>query len=101
MGWAAHYIAKLLDGNTVKFRPRGNSMEGRIRSGQLCTVVPLKEYSALKKGDIVLCKVGRSEYLHLISSIKQERFQISNNKGFVNGWISGTSIYGICVNIEN
>lgn len=37
MGWATHYIAKLEQGETVTFRPRGDSMKGKINSGQLCT----------------------------------------------------------------
>jgi hypothetical protein len=41
MGWASHYIEKLRNGETVKFRPRGNSMQPKIESGQLCTVEPL------------------------------------------------------------
>jgi len=40
MGWATPYIEKLRRGETVQFRPRGNSMAGKIESGQLCTVVP-------------------------------------------------------------
>ena len=60
MGWASHYIEKLQAGETVQFRPRGDSMSGRIESGQLCTVVPVAP-ADLAVGDIVLCKVrGRS-----------------------------------------
>ena len=40
MGWATHYIPRLQAGETVQFRPRGDSMSGRIESGQLCTVAP-------------------------------------------------------------
>jgi len=56
MGWASHHIAKLEEGETVSFRPRGNSMSGKIESGQLCTVVPM--VGNPKAGDIVLCKVN-------------------------------------------
>jgi len=38
MGWATGHIEKLRAGETVSFRPRGNSMTGKIESGQLCTV---------------------------------------------------------------
>ena len=41
MGWASAHIARLQGGETVQFRPRGNSMKGRIASGQLCTVEPV------------------------------------------------------------
>ena len=52
MGWATPYIAKLKNGETVSFRPRGHSMKGKIESGQLCTVEPIKEFEGLQKGDI-------------------------------------------------
>ena len=100
MGWALHYIEKLRNGETVSFRPRGNSMTGRIESGQLCTVVPAIAVS-LEVGDIVLCKVNGSEYLHIIKAIQGERFQIGNNRGRINGWIGANAIYGKCVRIES
>lgn len=100
MGWATHYIAKLKDGETVKFRPKGNSMVGRISSGDLCTVEPIMDFSKLEKSDVVLCKVNGNQYLHLISAISGDRFQISNNSGFVNGWINKNSIYGKLVKVE-
>ena len=99
MGWAAQYIAKLKEGETVSFRPRGNSMSGKIESGQLCTVEPVAS-EALKVGDIVLCKVNGSEYLHLVKAIQGPRFQIGNNRGRINGWVTSNSIFGRCVRIE-
>ena len=56
MGWASAYIVSLQNGEAVQFRPRGNSMTGKIESGQLCTVEPV-EPATVKVGDIVLCKV--------------------------------------------
>ena len=38
-------------------------MSPRIESGQLCTVEPV-DPSDLRSGDIVLCKVRGTEYLH-------------------------------------
>jgi hypothetical protein len=78
LGWATHYIEMLRTGKAVSFRPRGSSMKGRIESGQLCTV---------SVGDIVLCKVRGTEYLHIVKAISGERFQIGNNRGGINGWI--------------
>jgi hypothetical protein len=98
MGWASHYIAKLKNGETVSFRPRGNSMSGKIESGQLCTVEPI-DLEHIGVGDIVLCKVKGREYLHLVKAIQGQRFQIGNNKGRINGWISANSIFGKCVTI--
>ena len=99
MGWATHYISKLQEGEIVSFRPRGNSMAGKIESGQLCTVEPVK-CQELKVNDIVLCKVNGNQYLHLIKAIQNNRFQIGNNKGRINGWIQANSIYGKCIKVE-
>ncbi|MBA4122371.1 MAG: S24/S26 family peptidase [Acidobacteria bacterium] len=101
MGWATPYIAKLKDGETVSFRPRGNSMQGKIESGQLCTVEPISDFESLQKGDIVLCKVNGNEYIHLIKATQGKRFQIGNNRGRINGWISTNSIFGKCIKIED
>jgi hypothetical protein len=57
MGWASRYIQKLRAGEPVSFRPHGQSMTGRIESGQLCTVAPI-DPAMLEVGDIVLCKVA-------------------------------------------
>jgi hypothetical protein len=51
-------------------------------------------------GDIVLCKVNGAEYLHLVKAIQGPRFQIGNNRGRINGWITGAAIYGRFTRIE-
>lgn len=100
MGWATHYITRLIAGETVSFRPRGNSMAGKIDSGQLCTVAPLVPEAEIQVGEVVLCKVNGREYLHLVKAIQGERFQIGNNRGRINGWIGRKSIFGRCVKVE-
>ena len=100
MGWATQYIAMLQEGETVQFRPRGNSMVGKIESGQLCTVEPIEDPSVLAVGDIVLCKVNGRQYIHLIKAIQGKRFQIGNNRGRINGWISANSVFGKCIRVE-
>ncbi len=99
MGWATPYIERLRQGETVSFRPRGNSMTGKIDSGQLCTVEPV-DPATLKVGDVVLCKVNGREYLHLVKAIQGARFQIGNNRGRINGWVSAGAIFGKCVRVE-
>ena len=100
MGWATGHIARLQAGETVQFRPRGNSMTGKIDSGQLCTVEPVNP-DDIQVGDIVLCKVKGYEYLHLVKAIQGPRFQIGNNRGGINGWIGGKAIFGKCIKVEN
>ena len=93
MGWADTHIARLARGETVQFRPRGNSMVGRIESGQLCTVAPLGDRAPVV-GDIVLCRVKGAQYLHLVKAIQGDRLQIGNNRGRINGWITARQIFG-------
>lgn len=98
MAWATKYIEKLQQGETVSFRPRGNSMKGKVESGDLCTVEPVDD--ELEVGDIVLCKVGGNQYLHLIKAVQGQRYQIGNNRGGINGWIGKNSIFGKLVKVE-
>lgn len=74
-------------------------MSPRIESGQLCTVEPI-DPERLRVGDIVLCKVRGSEYLHFIKAIQGQRFLIGNNRGGINGWIGAASIYGRLIRVE-
>lgn len=81
-------------------------MSGKVESGQLVTVEPLSDSrEELKIGDIVLCKVQGKEVLHLVSGIKRASglptgVQISNNKGYVNGWTQPRKVFGKCVKVE-
>lgn len=99
MNWATVHIERLRRGETVQFRPVGRSMEPRIRSGQLCTVEPV-DCAMLRVNDVVLCEVGRLQYLHLVKDIRGDEFQIGNNHGRVNGWIVAAAIFGRLVRVE-
>lgn len=101
MGWATPYIAKLQAGETVSFRPRGNSMMPRIKSGALCTVEPIGPSVVIEPGDVVLCKVGGKQFLHLVKAVRDGgQFQIGNNKGHINGWCNAKSVYGRLVRVD-
>ena len=100
MSWATNHIQKLLNKEVVKFRPHGNSMLPKIKSGQLCTLEPIVDFENLNSGDVVLCKVKGRHFLHLISAIKENQYQISNNQGFINGWINKDNIFGILTKVE-
>lgn len=98
MSWATSYIEKLKGGETVKFRPRGSSMQGKIESGQLVTCEPCID---VKVGDIVLCVVKGNQYLHLVKAVQGDRVQIGNNKGKINGWTNKSKCYGVVVKVED
>lgn len=78
-------------------------MVGKIESGQLCTVEPMNgpQGFVLVIGDIVLCKVAGKQYLHLIKAIQNNRYQIGNNKGHINGWVGRNCIFGKLVKVES
>lgn len=95
MDWHEH-VNTLMEGKQVKCRPKGNSMKPRISSGQLITIDP--NVTAIRVGDVVSCRVGGKFYVHLVTAIAGGRFQISNNRGHVNGWTK--SVYGKVVGVE-
>lgn len=74
-------------------------MVGEISSGDLCTVAPRAD-AVLAAGDIVLCRVHGNHYLHLVKAIQGERFQIGNNRGGINGWITRRQIFGRLLAVE-
>ena len=102
MSWATEHIRRLQEGETVQFRPRGNSMRGRIESGQLVTVEPCNGSCVV--GEIVLCKVRGNQYLHIVNAVRNNKgkveVQIANNRGFVNGWTSRDNVYGRVTKVE-
>lgn len=102
MNWTQH-ITKLRAGETVSFRPKGNSMQGKVESGQLCTVEPVKDPGAVKEGDIVLAKVKGNIYFHLVKAVRVNgvrQFLIGGVRS-ENGWASENAIFGRCIKIED
>ena len=97
VNWEQHR-QKLSQGEAVSFRPKGNSMNPKIKSGQLVTVSPT-QISSLEKGDIVFCKVKGNFYVHLVTALKENQVQIGNNKGKINGWTS--QIFGKVTRVED
>lgn len=94
-----HFADKLTNGETVQCRPRGNSMTPKLKSGQLITISP--DINDLHKGDVVFCKVLGKYFVHLLSAIQGERFQISNNHGHVNGWVGKSGVFGKVIKVED
>lgn len=94
----ATHIAPLRCGQTVRFRPTGHSMTGRVNHGDLVEVAPCTTPPV--QGDVVLCKVRGRIVLHLVSAARNGRFQISNNHRHVNGWTGPDHIYGVVVAVN-
>lgn len=101
MSWATRLIEDLKQGKTVSFRPKGNSMLPVIKSGQLCTCVPVNSDMNIEVGQVVLCKIKGNQYLHKVTAIRDSQYQISNNHGYVNGWTSRSQIFGLLTEVSD
>jgi SOS-response transcriptional repressor LexA len=99
MSWAKFAIEALGKGETVKIKPRGHSMKGKVNDGDTVTLEPC-DTEQLEVGDIVLVRVKGNDYLHLIKAKDRGRFQIGNNRGGINGWVGPHCIYGIATKVE-
>ena len=102
MEWELHKKT-LADGKEVSFRPKGNSMKGKIESGQKVTISP--DISEVEKGDIVFCKVNGHHYVHLVQAVKQKMgdklYQIGNVKGHTNGTVGAHCVFGKVIKVED
>lgn len=87
-------VRALQRGETCIVMGVGNSMTPILKSKQCVEVIPVTDNTELNKKDIVLCKVNGYIYLHLIHAIKGNEYQIGNNHGHINGWVSRNCIYG-------
>jgi len=87
-------------GETVTFRPTGNSMVPLIHSKDEVVVAPV-DPDRVEVGDIVLTRVSGSVYIHLVKAIDtaKRRVLIGNNRGGTNGWTGFDRVYGIAVSV--
>lgn len=90
-------VEKLLSGETITTKEAGNSMMPILKSKQHVVLEPT-DWTKVKVGDIVYCKVHGRYYLHLVKSIDVNKgCLIGNNKGNLNGWTK--SVYGKVIKI--
>lgn len=91
-------VEKLLAGENVITRERGNSMVPLIYSNQEHELAPVK-LEECRVNDIVYCRLsGGRHYTHLVTAVDPHKgLQISNNKGYVNGWTK--TVYGKVVKV--
>ncbi|HLU39829.1 MAG TPA: S24/S26 family peptidase [Planctomycetota bacterium] len=99
MSWAEHAKEALRRGETVRVRPRGHSMQPKVHDGDLVTLAPCSAKD-LAVGAIVLVRVADHDFLHQITAIDGERYQIGNSRGGINGWVDRAAIYGCAIRIE-
>jgi hypothetical protein len=100
MGWVTEALKELSEGRTAQVRPRGGSTRGRIESGQLVTLAPVKP-AEVREGDAVLVRWHGNHLLHLVKKIQGDRLLIGNNVGKINGWVSAADIRAKVVRVED
>lgn len=97
--WAARAIEALARGEGAVVIPHGNSMRPKVMSGARVTIEPCRADEA-RVGDILLCRVKGTVYLHLVKAVQPDgRVLIGNNRGGTNGWTK--AVYGRAVEVEN
>lgn len=69
-------------------------MEPILHSGEVFYFLSVTEETTLSEGDIVFCKVDNEFLLHKITAINEDKIQIGNNKGKINGWTTREHICG-------
>jgi len=96
MSWASDAVSLLSSGKEAVIFPVGGSMRGLVESGSRVLLRPV-DVSSLVVGDIVLCTVGKKDYLHLVKAIDSGGVLIGNNLGRINGYAS--RVWGKAVEI--
>jgi hypothetical protein len=90
-------VEKLLSGETITSKEAGNSMLPILKSKQPVVLEPT-DWTKVKDGDIVFCKVRGNYYTHLVKATNPKRgVLIGNNHGGINGWTK--AIYGKVIKI--
>lgn len=105
MNWASNAIIVLGRGQGCTVTPHGNSMRPLVESGAMVTLAPYGTEAEPAENDIVLVKVRGVVYLHLIKAVRgktgERQYQIGNNRGGINGWVSRRAIYGRAIQVAN
>ena len=101
--WANAAYQVLRRGETVKVRPHGHSMSGRISNGDLATLQPCRAED-VSAGNMVLVRIQGRRCTHLVLHQVLERepgqLLIGNNLGGVDGWVTETDVCGFGVAVE-
>ena len=93
--WIIFWVRK---GHTVWHKEKGDSMLPLIASDQwvLFAYVDPKE---VQVGDIVLAKVHKKWYCHLVTKAYSKNVQISDNHGHANGWTKRKNVFAKVIKI--
>lgn len=88
--------------NKVILTCNGNSMRSLMKPGDALHIQKVA-HDKLRVGDAVFVRINGGLQVHKISAIdkSKERWQISNARGLINGWVGTNSVFGLCVQVED
>jgi hypothetical protein len=97
---ALRLAERVAEGETLTFRPTGNSMVPLIHSRDEVVVSPV-DPTRVEVGDIVLTKVAGNVCIHHVKAVEpaKRQVQIGNDRGGINGWTGFDRVYGIAVSV--
>jgi len=98
MSWVKEALAQLKTDGQCVIHPIGNSMRGRVESGQR-VVLTNRRLEELRVGEVVFIRWKGNYLLHLILEMKDHRLLIGNNVGKVNGWIDRKDVLAKAIEI--
>jgi hypothetical protein len=93
-------IGVLEDKGEVVIRCNGRSMMPIIAPKEAIHLRKVLS-TQLRVGDAVFCRINGALQVHKLTAIDGDRYQISNNRGHVNGWIGANCIFGLARQIED
>jgi hypothetical protein len=102
MGNRKFAIKVLEDKGSVIIQCNGHSMEPLIFPKESIHLRKV-DRKLLRIGDAVFCRLSGGLQVHMVSAIDEpnNRWQISNRKGWINGWIGPQAIFGLAVQVED
>ncbi|MDP6442749.1 MAG: hypothetical protein QGG36_04405 [Pirellulaceae bacterium] len=100
MSWVKETLTALQAGEDAQVRPIGGSMRGRIESGQLVTIAPVRP-DQMRVDDVVFIRWKGNYLLHVVKDRTDEQLLIGNNLGKVNGWTSAQDVLGVVTHIAD
>ena len=100
MSWVKEALNGLNAGKSVRVRPQGGSMRGRIESGQWVTIEPVSADS-VQVDDVVFIRWKGNYILHIVKERGEAGLLIGNNLGKINGWANPEDVLGIVTEIGN
>jgi hypothetical protein len=98
MSWVKDALEQLSMGGQCVIYPIGQSMRGKIESGQK-VLLSNQKLDEIIAGDVVFIRWKGNYLLHLLIEIKDDKILIGNNLGKTDGWIEKKDVLAKAIQI--